>query len=586
MHRHLAPPAALLLLLVLASPAAAYTWGDTLTVIWRPLPNIPAFAVPGGTLPVWARAPAGATDWSASLVLGSIVKPLAYAGGSYESTSGTWSLSFTLPAQVPEEVFDLALASSATAADTARHAVKVLPEFASAFYFAQVTDTHLPSHVLSSDAGFSVSDTTGMADLDAVIDDLNFIHPEFVLHTGDLVNEGELESYLSMYEMGRAQAMISRLRDPLFLASGNHDIGGWDATPPPAGTARRNWWRTFGWPVLASAPAGHPYHSQVYSFDYGLVHCIGMEGYQNSGGYDDYLPAVYGANSMTAEEMAWLAADVAAVPGGHSKLAFIHYDFGSQFTDPAVLGLDGVIWGHSHSGNEGDRFARPFRLMCPSVIDNRAFRLFRVANGVITPGPRHNAGGTTGTPTDSLTVTWGGANDGTRCALTAQVVNRYGEDLTYGRLVFHLPDHDSSFAATRGTITQTLRHDGIADVYVATPVGAGRTLTTTVSAVASILDVAPPSTGLWFEPPWPNPLRSGSTTLEFGLPVAGTVHAAIYDVSGRLVATLCDGPVEAGAHRLSWSGRADGGGPVPAGLYFAALRTPAGTRRARVVVLR
>jgi hypothetical protein len=593
MRRRLTLLATLLLLAACGRPAAAYTWGDTLTVIWRPLPNVPAFAVPGGTLPVWARAPAGATGWSASLMLGSIVKPLTYAGGSYESTTGTWSLSFTLPDHVPEEVFDLALASSATSPDTARHAVKVLPEFKSAFYFAQVTDTHLPSHVYSSDAGFSVSDTSGMADFDAVIDDLNFIHPEFVLHTGDVVNEGELESYLSMYEMGRAQAMISRLRDPMFLVSGNHDVGGWDATAPPAGTARKNWWRTFGWPALASAPAGYPFHSQVYSFDYGLVHCVGMEGYENSGGYDDYLPAIYGSTSMTDEEMDWLTADVAAVPAGHGKLAFIHYDYQGQFDDLASLGLDGVIWGHDHTVAEVDRTAVPFDLGLASCIDSgsggggRAFRLFRVANGVITPGPRHNAGGTTGTPTDSLTITWGGANDGTRCALTAQVVNRYGEDLTYGQLVFHMPDHDSSFAASRGVVTQTLRHDGLADVYVTTAVGAGRTLTTTVSAVASVLDAGtPPAGGLWFEPPWPNPLRSGSATLEFGLPMAGTVHAAIYDVTGRLVATLFDGHAEAGEHRLTWSGRSDAGEPVGAGLYFAGLRTPAGARQARIVVLR
>jgi hypothetical protein len=34
-----------------ATPASAYTYGDTLTVIWKPLPNLPAFARPGDTHP-------------------------------------------------------------------------------------------------------------------------------------------------------------------------------------------------------------------------------------------------------------------------------------------------------------------------------------------------------------------------------------------------------------------------------------------------------------------------------------------------------------------------------------------------------
>ena len=43
---------------------------------------------------------------------------------------------------------------------------------------------------LLSGGVINTSDTTGMADFDAIIDDMNLIHPEFILHTGDLVNEG------------------------------------------------------------------------------------------------------------------------------------------------------------------------------------------------------------------------------------------------------------------------------------------------------------------------------------------------------------------------------------------------------------
>mgnify|MGYP002260495281 CR=1 FL=1 len=44
-------------------------------------------------------------------------------------------------------------------------------------YFAQISDTHLPTHAFSSGGVINTADTTGMADFDAVIDDLNLIHP-------------------------------------------------------------------------------------------------------------------------------------------------------------------------------------------------------------------------------------------------------------------------------------------------------------------------------------------------------------------------------------------------------------------------
>src|SRR5262245_32463615 len=187
------------------------------------------------------------------------------------------------------------------------------------------------------------------------------------------------------------------------------------------------------------------------------------------------MPAIWGAQSMTQEQMNWLAANVAAVPAGRTKLAFFHYDFGgtlgnglaapnfSQFNNPAALGLDGVIWGHNHGVAEGNRTAKPFNLGLQSVIDGRrTFRIFRVSNGVITPGPMHHSG----TSTDPLTATYDAANDGTRSRLTATVLNRFGESWERARLLFVLVDHDSSITATGGTVAQVIRQGGRANVYV------------------------------------------------------------------------------------------------------------------------
>jgi Calcineurin-like phosphoesterase/FlgD Ig-like domain len=585
-----------LLALVAAAPARAWTYGDTLTTVLRPLPNLPALVRPGDTFTVWANASSSATGWSASLTYGALSVPLTAAGGGWQASKNRWELQYTVPLGTPEEIYSLQLASSATALDVAAHAVKVYPSFPSDYYFAQISDTHLPEHTFSSGGFIDTADTTGMADFQAVIEDLNGIHPQFIVHTGDLVNEGELEEYLGMYEMGRAQGMLSRLRDPVFVATGNHDIGGWDPTAPPPGTSRKNWWRYFGWPWLENPPAGDPFHSQNFTFDFGPLHVIGLEAYLNSGSYDDYRTDLWGTQSFTPEQMSWLQNDIAAQPPGTHKLLFYHYDFGgtggANFSqiNPATLGLDGAIWGHNHAVAEGNRTAQPFNLGLQSVIDRRVFRIFRVHNGVMTPGPMHHAGGISGAP-DSLSFAWNGPNNGTRSGLGVTVTNRYGETFEHARLLFTLVDHDSSYVATGGTIAQVMRQGGLANVLVDCVFPASGTAVVGVTPLAPLVGVEPlplPRTGL--QAVGPNPYRLGdgvSLAIRFSLATPGEARLEIFDVMGRLVARLADGPQRAGETTLQWNGRGLDGSNAAAGLYLVHFRAAGrGAETRRVVVVR
>ena len=45
----------------------------------------------------------------------------------------------------------------------------------------------------------------------------------------------------------------------------------------------------------------------------------------------------------------------------------------------------------------------------------------------------------------------------------------------------------------------------------------------------------------------------------------------VYDLLGRPVRTLWDGPLPAGNHRLRWDGRNEAGQAVASGIYFARL---------------
>jgi len=76
-----------------------------------------------------------------------------------------------------------------------------------------------------------------------------------------------------------------------------------------------------------------------------------------------------------------------------------------------------------------------------------------------------------------------------------------------------------------------------------------------------------------------NPIR-GSAQFTLTLPEAATVSVSVYDVNGRKVADVADGPFAAGEHALSWTVNHQ-----PAGMYFVRCITPKRSFNRKVVVL-
>lgn len=84
---------------------------------------------------------------------------------------------------------------------------------------------------------------------------------------------------------------------------------------------------------------------------------------------------------------------------------------------------------------------------------------------------------------------------------------------------------------------------------------------------------------------YPNPFH-GSTTIPLGLAQAGPARLAVFDVAGRLVRTLVDGPLEAGPRVVEWDGRDDGGRAVASGFYVIRLTAPGDVRTRSVKIVR
>ncbi len=82
----------------------------------------------------------------------------------------------------------------------------------------------------------------------------------------------------------------------------------------------------------------------------------------------------------------------------------------------------------------------------------------------------------------------------------------------------------------------------------------------------------------------PSPLSRG-TTIALALPARVNVTLRLFDVGGRLVRTLVEGPLDAGLHDVAWDGLNDIGDRVAPGIYFYELETGAERLVRRLVVV-
>jgi FlgD Ig-like domain len=82
----------------------------------------------------------------------------------------------------------------------------------------------------------------------------------------------------------------------------------------------------------------------------------------------------------------------------------------------------------------------------------------------------------------------------------------------------------------------------------------------------------------------PNPFNP-RTTVEFRMDVAGTARVRVFDLRGRMVATLLNEALSAGRHQLSWNATDANGASLASGVYLVALDGPSGRVVERVALV-
>jgi hypothetical protein len=84
---------------------------------------------------------------------------------------------------------------------------------------------------------------------------------------------------------------------------------------------------------------------------------------------------------------------------------------------------------------------------------------------------------------------------------------------------------------------------------------------------------------------YPNPFNP-ETTLRYTIPSSGHVTVGVYDLQGRLVATLFDGERAAGVYSVKWNGRNNDAAIAASGVYFARIESGGAVRTYKLVLLK
>lgn len=158
--------------------------------------------------------------------------------------------------------------------------------------------------------------------------------------------------------------------------------------------------------------------------------------------------------------------------------------------------------------------------------------------------------------------------------------------------VIYRADMTVDASAFDGTICGVRRTSGPAVVFFGFPLslmeetGARQAARTVLAAFGEVLGsddaLAVPAT-LHVDAA-PNPFQ-GSTVISFSAPT-GKVTVRLFDMAGRLVATLVDGWLPEGSHDVHWDGRDRTGSPVGSGTYLCRVEMPGGRSSQKLLLVR
>jgi 3',5'-cyclic AMP phosphodiesterase CpdA len=226
---------------------------------------------------------------------------------SVSSQNNQWSVNASIPENVPDELYNLTIlidSNGRLLSSTQPRSVSVTA-ISENFTFIHITDFHV-----GDPRGFteSIRETLGYKSILRCIHEINLLHPDFVVISGDLVF-GQLYPNEYAREYPRLYAMLQRFDVPTFIAPGNHD----NYRRP--GEDGKEIWKSYFGPLY-------------YSFDYGNVHFLAIDSFD--------LPAknrlafgpiaFYWGGSIQDEQLSWIQHDLNQSTQASLKIMLMHHN--------------------------------------------------------------------------------------------------------------------------------------------------------------------------------------------------------------------------------------------------------------------
>jgi len=204
----------------------------------------------------------------------------------------TWKISANVPLSTHEELYNLSIIvviDGKNYKNSCPRSVSVFNEFSDTFTFAHITDLHI-----GDPRGFleSISQTIGYKSIKRCIDEINLLHPDFVIISGDLVY-GQLYPFEYSIEYKICYDMIQKFDVPTFLCPGNHD-GYYKFREDGL-----SFWKNYFGPLN-------------YSFDYGNYHFLSINSFDMPAFFRltiSFIPMNWGG-SISQKQLSWIQQDL------------------------------------------------------------------------------------------------------------------------------------------------------------------------------------------------------------------------------------------------------------------------------------
>ncbi len=290
-----------------------------------------------------------------------------------------------------------------------------------------------------------------------------------------------------------------------------------------------------------------------------------------------YLSETHGAGIIPE---IWYECEVIAGSSAFSSLDEVLGNYGTSLEDAVE---EFWIWnwftGERDDGNHYEEGGDPG---WPEALPQAVYTDFPVVNGSPPPEERpqgracnyiHFERGTS--QAEALHIAYSGPGGGSPQAAHVAYLDNAGDAFYYGEILLN-PFGNGDILV-----------EGFDDMSVACLIvinkGSG---VLTYSFDTDVWTGVPEESAFVLSGPAPNPFTHG-TEIAYAVPLSGeTTSLSIYDVSGRLVATLVDGVATPGAAVTYWDGTDTDGRRVASGVYFARLVAGDQTATRRVVLLR